>query len=180
MVGLSQVFSPKLCEMQSDLYTKYLLWLTVERTYESRIRKWWGKKSSEIWSWRNEDNSYEWKTSYKRPHSTTCLSSFVSLESFRLCWNTTFSHSFLSTKLSSSSVAFPLTLIFVFELKLDIRGEIFGFPTPLPPWSLLYLCKCFVLLMHICQRNAGLGSRQSHFPLPSWDIPDLNSISLHS
>lgn len=139
MVGLSQVFSPKLCEMQSDLYTKYLLWLTVERTYESRIRKWWGKKSSEIWSWRNEENSYEWKTSYKRPHSTTCLSSFVSLESFRLCWNTTFSHSFLSTKLSSSSVAFPPTLIFVFELKLDIGERYLGSPL-LFPHDLFFIC----------------------------------------
>lgn len=122
----------------------------------------------------------EWKTSHKRLHSITCLSSFVSLESFRLCWNTAFSYSFLSIMLSSSSAPFPPTPIFLFELKLDTVEEIFGFPASSPTWSLIYVCKCFVLLTHICQRNAGLSSRQSHFPLPSWDIPDLNSMSLHN
>lgn len=137
-----------------------------------------GKKSSETWSWRNEENSYEWKNSYKKPHSITCLSAFVSLESFRLCWNKTFSHSFLSIMLSSFSVPFPTSLIFVSEF--GHNGRDIWVPCSSSPWSLIYLCKCFVLLMHICQRNAGLSSRQSHFPLPSWDIPDLNSISLHS
>lgn len=34
--------------------------------------------------------------------------------------------------------------------------------------------------MYICQRNVGLSSRQAYFPLPSWDILELNSMSLHS
>lgn len=76
----------------------------------------------------------------------------------------------------------PISNICVWVKAGHSRREIWVHPSSSPLISRLLFMSVNVLLylMYICQRNAGPSSRHSHFPLPSWDIPDLNSMSLHS
>lgn len=142
-----------------------------------------GKKTSEKWSCRNERNSHEWNISHKRPHTVTCLFPLVSLAGLRLCWN--IQHFHISFCVSFSPL--PLSLPPNFNIWIWVKAGHSGRGMWVPPCSfplishhLFMSVNVLFYLMYICQRNARPSSRQSHFTLPSWDIPDLNSMSFHS
>lgn len=142
-----------------------------------------GKKTSETWSCRNEENSCEWKISHKRLHTVTCLFPFVSLAGLRLCCSTRlFTFFSVYRFLLFLHPLPPISHICVWVKAGHSGKEIWVPPSSSPLNSHLLFMSVNVLfyLMYICQQNAGPSSRQSHFPLPSWDIPGLNSVSLHS
>lgn len=156
----------------------------MERTCEFWISQWWGKKRPV------RHGHAEMKripTNARFPITGhTLLPAYFHLSPWQV-WDCAGMYSFLTFFSVYHFLLFlrplpPISNICIWVKAGHSGREIWVPPSSSPLISHLLFMSVNVLfyLMYICQRNAGPSSRQSHFPLPSWDIPDLNSMSLHS
>lgn len=161
--------------MQNDSYS---VWLVIDRICESRISQCWGKDQVDTAMQKQREflqmEDFSLKVTQHcylfildgLPGKYEIVQEHRASSHSCLCIIFSFSHSSIYVWVEAGHSRRKIWVPHSFSLLIS---------------HLLFMSvNILFYLMYICQRNVGLSSRQAYFPLPSWDVPELNSMSLHS